>query len=64
MWPNGNLLPARWTSGMRVMMVSPALSVSACTAPDHFRPNPPAHSADGGLAGPQTSGDGDGGSGM
>jgi hypothetical protein len=66
MWPTWNLLPvpARWTYVMRVMMVSLALSVSACTAPGHSLPNPPAHSGNEGLGGPLTSGDGDGGNGM
>jgi hypothetical protein len=64
MWPTWNLLPARWPYVMRVMMVSLALSVSACTAPGHSSSGPAAHSPDGGLAGPLTSGDGDGGSGM
>jgi hypothetical protein len=53
-----------WPYVMWVMMVSLALSVSACTARGHSLPNPPTHSADEGLAGPLTSGDGDGGNGI
>jgi hypothetical protein len=64
MWPTWTLLPARWTYAMRVMVVSLALSVSACAAPGYPLPNSPAHSADEGPARPLTSGDGDGGNGM
>jgi hypothetical protein len=58
MWPT---VPTWWNHVIRVMLVILLLFVSACTAPGHSRSNPSAHSLDGGLAGPLTSGNGDGG---
>jgi hypothetical protein len=64
MWRTWNTLPAGWTYVMRVTLVAVVLFVAACTGPGHSSSVPSAHSPEGGLAGPLTSGNGDGGSGM
>jgi hypothetical protein len=64
MWSTRNMFPAGWTYLMRVMMVSLAFSVSACTASSQSRWTPSAHSPEGGHGGPMIQGNGNGGSGM
>jgi hypothetical protein len=60
MQPTWNTLPVGWTYMMRVVLVSIALFVSACTAPGHSISNPSGIPSEGGYAGPKGSGNGDG----
>jgi hypothetical protein len=57
-------LPTWWNHLMWVGLGILLLCISACATPGHSLSNPSAPSTDGGLAGPLTSGDGDGSSGM
>jgi hypothetical protein len=56
MRPSWNTLPLGWTYMMRVVLVSIALFVSACTAPGHPISNPSDILSEGGYAGPKGSG--------
>jgi hypothetical protein len=60
MRPIWNALPVGWTYMMRVVLVSIALFVSACTAPGHPISNPSGIPSEGGYAEPKGSGNGDG----
>jgi hypothetical protein len=59
MWPTCNIIPTWWIYLLRVVVVTLFLGVSACAAPGHSLSNPSTESADGGLAEPMTSGNGD-----
>jgi hypothetical protein len=54
-------VPAWWSYVIRVVFVGLLVCVSACAAPDHSLSTPSAHSGGGGVVGPMTSGDGNGG---
>jgi uncharacterized protein YbdZ (MbtH family) len=60
MWPTWKALPAGWTYVMRVVLVSTALCVSACSAPGHSISNPSGMPSEGGYAGPKDPGNGNG----
>jgi hypothetical protein len=60
MWPTWNSVSTRWHHILRVMVVSVALCVSACTGPGHSSSTPSANPSLGGYAGPKDSGNGNG----
>ena len=56
MWPLLNTVPAWWNGIMRVVLVSVALFVSACTTPGRASSNPSALFLEGGYMGPGVQG--------